>query len=84
MRNVIVVAMLSVGLVSIAFCAPRADDRWQVAEMRDGVWHPWVTPKGFMAMPVSQSACAIDLANARMVSGPNIKLDCVKVSRARR
>lgn len=84
MRDMIVVAMLAIGLVLIAVSASRADDRWQICEQRDGVWYPWITPHGHQAMPTSQSACAVDLASARMVAGPAPKLDCVKVSRARR
>lgn len=78
-----IVSMLALGLVMIAVGASRADDRYQICEKRDGVWHPWVTPKGFMSRPQSQSACATDLANARMIA-PNLNLDCVQVSRARR
>jgi hypothetical protein len=84
MRNVLIVAVMAAGLILIVVGASRADDLWQICEKRDGVWFPWVTPKGYPSLPVSQSACAVDLASARMVAGSNINLDCVKVSRARR
>lgn len=83
MRDMIVVAMLAVGLVLIAISASKAEDRWVLCERRDGVWHPWVTPKGFQALPTSQSACAVDLAGARSMF-PETKFDCLRVSRARR
>lgn len=84
MRNVIVVVMLAMGLVLIVVGASRADDSWQICYWENGSWHPWVSPRGYMALPRSQTVCLLDLANARNVVGPNIKLDCVKVNNAGR
>lgn len=84
MRDIVVVAMLAIGLILIAVGASRADDQWQICYWENGAWYPWVTPRGFMSLPKSQSVCLLDLASARMVSNPNLKLDCVKVDRARR
>jgi len=81
MRDVIVVAMLAIGLVLIAFSASKAEDLWQVRQnMPDGSWAPWVSPKGHIAPEKSLTVCLIDLASARVVDR-TAKLDCRKVQK---
>ena len=73
--NFAVAAIVMLGLILFFSQRTRAD--WQI-QMRgsDGIWVPWITTKGHIAKPVSsQSACMLDLANAKLVMS-EFQLEC--------
>lgn len=55
--------------------ASAVEPKWRLSEYTELGWLPYVSPKGYSALPQSREACMIDLASVRNLF-PGLRLEC--------